>query len=188
PLEQALESGAMSLFGEKYESEVRVLTIGGEFSRELCGGTHVSRAGDIGFFRIISETGIAAGVRRIEAVTGEGARAWVDQVERRLQDVARLLKSDRENVVPRLEQLLERNRRLEKELEQLKGRLASSAGDEMLREAQDIGGIKVLARTLEGADPKTLRDTVDQLKNKLGSAALVLATVHDSKVRLAAGV
>jgi alanyl-tRNA synthetase len=188
PLEQALESGAMSLFGEKYESEVRVLTIGGEFSRELCGGTHVSRAGDIGFFRIISETGIAAGVRRIEAVTGEGARAWVDQVERRLQDVARLLKSDRENVVPRLEQLLERNRRLEKELDQLKGRLASSAGDEMLREAQDIGGIKVLARTLEGADPKTLRDTVDQLKNKLGSAALVLATVHDSKVSLVAGV
>src|SRR5690606_29124707 len=106
----------------------------------------------------------------------------------RLQDVARLLKSDRENVVPRLEQLLERNRRLEKELDQLKGRLASSAGDEMLREAQDIGGIKVLARTLEGADPKTLRDTVDQLKNKLGSAALVLATVHDSKVSLVAGV
>ncbi|MBI1731873.1 MAG: alanine--tRNA ligase [Gammaproteobacteria bacterium] len=188
PLEKAMQSGAMSLFGEKYDDLVRVLAIGGEFSVELCGGTHVSRAGDIGLFKIVSETGIAAGVRRIEAVTGEGALQWVEQVQARLDDVAALLKADADNMPSRLEQLVDRNRKLEKEVAQLKGRLASSAGDDMAGEALNIGGIKVLARCLDGADPKSLRDTVDQLKNKLGTAALVLATVQDSRVSLVAGV
>ncbi|MGH8629944.1 MAG: alanine--tRNA ligase-related protein, partial [Burkholderiales bacterium] len=188
PLDAALKSGAMSLFGEKYDENVRVLAIGGEFAVELCGGTHVGRAGDIGLFKITTETGIAAGVRRIEAVTGEGALDWVERNVSLLERLGGLLKADADSIEARLEQIIERNRKLEKELEQVKGRLASSAGDDMLGEAEDIGGIKVLARTLEGADPKTLRDTVDQLKNKLGTAALVLATVRDSKVSLVAGV
>ena len=188
PLEEALRSGAMSLFGEKYEETVRVLTIGGDFSIELCGGTHVRRAGDIGLFKIISETGIASGVRRIEAVTGEGALEWVETSETRLGEIARLLKADRDTVEAKLSQQLERARKLEKEVEQLKSKLASSAGDDMLSEAREINGIKVLAKSLEGADPKTLRDTVDQLKNKLGSAAVVLATVQGGKVSLVAGV
>ncbi|MFQ5661188.1 MAG: alanine--tRNA ligase [Gammaproteobacteria bacterium] len=188
PLEQALESGAMSLFGEKYDDTVRVLRIAGQFSVELCGGTHVTRTGDIGLFKIISETGIASGIRRIEAVTGEGALSWFMEGESQLQQVAQLLKSDRDTVESRLAQYLERTRQLEKEVEQLKSRLASSAGDDMATETREIGGIKVLAKTLEGVDPKTLRQTVDQLKNKLGTAALVLATVKDSKVSLVAGV
>ncbi|MBI2994191.1 MAG: alanine--tRNA ligase [Gammaproteobacteria bacterium] len=188
PLEQALQSGAMSLFGEKYDARVRVLTIGGEFSVELCGGTHVPHAGDIGLFKIVSESGIAAGVRRLEAITGEGALSRVEENDDLLEQCARMLKTDSGSVAVKLEQLMERMRKLEKEIEQLKGRMASSAGDDMAEEAVDVGGIKVLARTLEGADPKTLRDTVDQLKNKLGTAALVLATVKDSKVSLVAGV
>ncbi len=188
PLEQAMQSGAMSLFGEKYDAEVRVLTIAGDFSVELCGGTHVAKSGDIGLFKIVAETGIAAGVRRIEAVTGTGALAWVEQADARLGEVARLLKSDRDNIPVKLEQLLERTRKLEKEVEKIKGRLASSAGDDMAAQAQDVNGIKVLARSVDGADAKTLRDTVDQLKNKLGTAALVLAAVKDSKVSLVAGV
>jgi alanyl-tRNA synthetase len=174
------------LFGEKYGDEVRVLDIGS--SREFCGGTHVERTGDIGLFKIYAESGIASGIRRVEATTGHGALAWVEQGEDVLAKITRLLKSDRENLSGRIEQLVERVRKLEKEQEQLKGKLASSAGDDMLAEAQDVGGIKVLAKTLEGADAKTLRDTVDQLKNKLGSAALVLASVQDSKVSLVAGV
>lgn len=188
PLEKAKESGAMSLFGEKYEDTVRVLSIGGEFSKELCGGTHVERAGDIGLFKIISETGIAAGVRRVEAVTGIGALNWAENVEGKLQHVSELLKTDIDSVDSRLSQQVDRIRKLEKELEQLKGKLASSAGTNMADEAEVIEGIKVIAKTLEGADPKTLRDTVDQLKNKLGTAALILATVNDSKVSLVAGV
>ena len=188
PLDRAMQSGAMSLFGEKYDDTVRVLTIGGEFSVELCGGTHVPRAGDIGLFKILSETGIAAGVRRIEAVTGAGALQWVEQVQARLDSIAGILKADGDTMESRLEQLVDRSRKLEKEVAQLKGKLASSAGDDMAGEAQDIGGIKVLARFLEGADPKSLRDTVDQLKNKLGTAALVLATVEDGRVSLVAGV
>lgn len=188
PLEKAKESGAMSLFGEKYDDTVRVLSIGGEFSKELCGGTHVERAGDIGLFKIISETGIAAGVRRVEAVTGIGALNWAENVEGKLQHVSELLKTDIDSVDSRLSQQVDRIRKLEKELEQLKGKLASSAGTNMADEAEVIEGIKVIAKTLEGADPKTLRDTVDQLKNKLGTAALILATVNDSKVSLVAGV
>jgi alanyl-tRNA synthetase len=186
PMDDAKKSGAVMLFGEKYGDEVRVLDIGS--SRELCGGTHVERTGDIGMFKIYSESGIASGVRRVEATTGHGALRWVEQGEEMLSAIARLLKSSRENLPGRIEQLVENLRKLEKEQEQLKGKLASSAGDDMLAEAQDVGGIKVLAKMLDGADPKTLRDTVDQLKNKLGSAALVLATVQDSKVSLVAGV
>ena len=187
-LEEAKKSGAMSLFGEKYEDKVRVLTIGGDFSVELCGGTHVKRSGDIGLFRIISETGIAAGIRRIEAVTGTGALTWINAQEKSLDNLARMLKSGRDNVESRLEQQLERIRKLEKEIDQLKSRLASSTGADMAEDALDICGIRVIARSIDGADPKTLRETVDQMKNKLGSAALILATVKDSKVSLVAGV
>jgi alanyl-tRNA synthetase len=188
PLEEAKQSGAMSLFGEKYDDMVRVLTIGGDFSTELCGGTHVRRTGDIGFFKIISETGIAAGVRRIEAVTGAGADAWVRENEKKLNHVVQLLKSDRESVEEKLSQQLDRLRKYEKEVEQLKAKLASHAGSDMLEHATEIDGIQVIAKKLDGADTKALRDTVDQLKNKLGTAALVLAAVTDSKVSLVAGV
>lgn len=188
PLEKALESGAMSLFGEKYDTEVRVLTIGENFSKELCGGTHVNRTGDIGLFKIVAEAGIAAGVRRLEAVTGRGALHWAAMTGHKLGRVADLLRAEPDFIEDKLSQLQERNRRLEKEISQLKSRLASSAGDDLMAEAVDIDGLKVLARTLDGADPKTLRETVDQLKNKLGSAALVLAAVQDSKVSLVAGV
>lgn len=187
-MDKAMDSGAMSLFGEKYEDEVRVLNIGSGFSTELCGGTHVLSTGDIGLYKIISETGIAAGVRRIEAVTGQGALAWVNENESRFGRIAKILKSDRDGVESRLALILERSRKLEKEIDQLKSRLASSAGDELASDAVDIAGVKVLAKHLDGADPKTLRETVDQLKNKLGSAALVLATVKDRKVSLVAGV
>ncbi len=188
PLEKALESGSMSLFGEKYDDVVRVLKIGGTFSNELCGGTHVEHAGDIGLFKIISEGGVASGIRRIEAVTGEGALDWVDQTQHSLDQITQVLKSDRDNVEARLLAQQEKLRKLEKEVEQYKARLASSAGDDMLDSAVDIDGIKVLACTLDGADAKTLRDTVDQLKNKLGTAALILAAVNDNKVNLVAGV
>ncbi|MDX1518802.1 MAG: alanine--tRNA ligase, partial [Gammaproteobacteria bacterium] len=188
PLEDALKSGAMSLFGEKYDDEVRVLSIGGKFSVELCGGTHVKRSGDIGLFKIINETGIAAGIRRIEAVSGYASMNLVNRYDHALAGIANMLKVDRENIEARLSQILEKNRKLEKEVEQYKSKLASSMGDDMVSQAIDINGIKVLARHLENADPKTLRNTVDQLKNKLGTAALVLATVKDSKVSLVAGV
>ncbi len=187
-LENAKASGAMSLFGEKYEDTVRVLNIGGDFSCELCGGTHVERAGDIGFFKIVSESGTASGIRRIEAVTGVGALNWIENAERKLQRIAEILKTDIESVDSKLTLQMDKTRKLEKELEQLKGKLASSAGSDMVNEAESIDGIKVIAKSLEGVDPKTLRDTVDQLKNKLGTAALILATVTDSKVSLVAGV
>ncbi len=187
-LEEAKSSGAMSLFGEKYEDVVRVLSIAGDFSTELCGGTHVECAGDIGLFKIISESGVASGVRRIEAVSGMGALDWIENAEDKLQRISELLKADMETVDSKLSLQLDKTRKLEKELEQLKSKLASSAGSNMLDEAEDIAGIKVLAKLLDGADPKTLRDTVDQLKNKLGTAAVILATVNDSKVSLIAGV
>ena len=187
-LEQAKKSGAMSLFGEKYDGTVRVLTIADGFSIELCGGTHVHHTGDIGLFKIISESGIAAGVRRIEAVTGEAALHWVKDSDNRLNRIADLLKSDHGSIETKLEQLLEKTRKQDKELERLKASLASNAGSDMAGEAKDIGGMKVLAKILQDADPKSLRDTVDQLKNKLGSAAIVLATVEGTKVSLVAGV
>jgi alanyl-tRNA synthetase len=187
PLAQAMDSGAVALFGEKYDDPVRVLAFG-EYSTELCGGTHVGRTGDVGLFKLTSETGVAAGVRRVEAVTGQGALRWVRNMENRLLDVASLLKADRESVVEKVDQLQSRNRELEKDLERFKARMAASQGDDLAAQAEDVDGLKVLAAKLDGVDPKRLRDTVDQLKNKLGSAAIVLATVHGDKVSLVAGV
>jgi alanyl-tRNA synthetase len=187
-LEKAKSSGAISLFGEKYEDTVRVLNIAGEFSCELCGGTHVERSGDIGAFKIISESGIASGVRRIEAITGMGALVWIENMENKLQHMAELLKSDVETVDSRLNLQLKKTRKLEKELSQLRGKLTSNAGTDLLDEAIVIDGISVIAKSLDGADPKNLRDTVDQLKNKLGTAALILANVDEFKVNLVAGV
>ena len=185
--DEAVKAGAMALFGEKYGDEVRVLTIG-DFSTELCGGTHVDRAGDIGLFKIVSETGVAAGVRRLEAVTGQGALDWIAQREQALSGIAGLLKSAPDKAVDKVQQLLDKNRSLEKELEKLKSKLASSAGDELTNQAVDVNGVKVLAVKLDDVDPKALRDLADQLKNKLGTAALVLAAVSGDKVSLIASV
>jgi len=185
--DEAVKAGAMALFGEKYGDEVRVLKIG-EFSTELCGGTHVSRAGDIGLFKIIGETGVASGVRRIEAVTGQAALDWVANREHVLSTIAGMLKSAPEKTLDKVQQLMDKNRLLEKEMEKLKGRLASSAGGELSSQAVDVDGIKVLAAKLEDMDTKAMREMIDQLKNKLGSAAIVLATVKDEKVSLIAGV
>jgi alanyl-tRNA synthetase len=187
PVKDAMASGAMAFFGEKYGDEVRVLRMG-DFSSELCGGTHVSRTGDIGLFKIISEGGVAAGVRRIEAITGQRALEWIRTEEVRLNDVTHLVKGDRDNVVDKVRQLVERQRQLEKELEQLKGKLASRAGGDLADQALNINGVQVVAARLEGMDARALRDTVDQLKNKLGSAAIVLACVDNNKVLLVAGV
>jgi alanyl-tRNA synthetase len=187
PIEEAKKSGAMALFGEKYDDEVRVLSMS-DFSIELCGGTHVKRTGDIGVFKIISEAGIASGVRRIEAVTGDAALDYIDDSESRLYDVSELLKTKPENIQDKAAQLVQRTRELEKELETLKAKLASSAGSDLADSAQDVGGIKVLAANLEGADGKSLRETVDQLKNKLGTAAIVLTSVKDEKITIIAGV
>ncbi len=185
--DDAVKAGAMALFGEKYGDEVRVLRIG-EFSTELCGGTHVDRAGDIGLFKIISETGVAAGVRRIEAVTGQAALDWLAARDQILGSIAGLMKSSPDKAAEKVYQLLEKTRAMEKELEKLKGKLASSAGGELSAQAVEVDGIKVLAVKLEDVDPKAMRDMVDQLKNKLGTCAVVLATVKDDKVSLIAGV
>ncbi len=187
PIDQAMKAGAMALFGEKYGEQVRVLSIG-DFSVELCGGTHVSRAGDIGVFKIVSEAGIAAGVRRIEAVSGVAALDYIGQTEKNLAKVADLLKAGRDDAAAKVGQLLEHNRRLEKQLETLTAKLASSQGSDLASQAEDVQGIKVLAATLEGVDAKRLRETADLLKNKLGAAAVVLGTVIDGKVALVAGV
>ncbi len=184
----AVASGAMALFGEKYEDRVRVLSFGG-FSTELCGGTHVSRAGDIGLFKIISEGGVAAGIRRIEAVTGQGAYEWISQTDRVLRDVASLVKASRDDVEDKVRQLLDRSRKLEKEVAALKSKLASGQGNDLSSTAVEVGGLKVVATRVDGADAPALRDAVDQLKNKLRSAAIVLASVDDAnKVVLIAGV
>ena len=185
-IEDAQKTGAMMLFGEKYGDEVRVLDIG--TSRELCGGTHVKRTGDIGLFKILAESGVAAGVRRVEAVTGEGALAFVQQQEQQLQEVASALKAQPHEAAARVAQILDNAKALEKELAALKSKLASAQGDELLNQAVDINGVKVLAALLEGADSKTLRETLDKLKDKLKSAAIVLATVSVGKVSLIAGV
>jgi alanyl-tRNA synthetase len=185
-LEDAQKTGAMMLFGEKYGDTVRVLDIGS--SRELCGGTHVQRTGDIGLFKVVSEGGVAAGIRRVEAVTGENALAYVQSLENTVSTAAGTLKVTPADVPARLAQTLEQVRALEKEIAALKGKLASSKGDELLAQAVDVKGLKVLAATLDGADAKTLRDTMDKLKDKLKSAAIVLAAVDGAKVQLAAGV
>lgn len=184
---EAVKAGAMALFGEKYGDQVRVLKIG-EFSIELCGGTHVERAGDIGCFKIISETGVAAGVRRIEAVTGAACLAWLDQREQALLSIANLVKSTPDKAAEKISQLLEKTRTLEKQLERLNSKLASSAGGELSTQAIDVDGVKVLAVKLEGIEAKALRDMLDQLKNKLGCCAIVLAVVENEKVSLIAGV
>jgi alanyl-tRNA synthetase len=184
----AVASGAMALFGEKYEDEVRVLRIG-DFSTELCGGTHVSRAGDIGLFKITSESGVAAGIRRIEAVTGQGALDWVAQTDQVVRDVAALVKGSRDDVEDKVRQLLERSRKLEKEVASLKAKLTSGQSTDLSSSATDVAGVKVVATRVDGADVATLRNATDQLKNKLKSAAIVLASVQeDDKVIVIAGV
>jgi len=185
-IDDAQKSGAMMLFGEKYGDEVRVLTIGS--SKELCGGTHVQRTGDIGLFKIVGESGVAAGIRRVEAVTGANALAYVQNLEATVQGAATTLKAAPTELQSRVTQVLEQVRALEKEVAQLKGKLASSKGDDLVSQAVDVKGIKVLAARLDGADAKTLRDTMDKLKDKLKSAAIVLAAVDGGKVQLAAGV
>jgi alanyl-tRNA synthetase len=185
-IESAQKTGAVMLFGEKYGETVRVLDIG--TSRELCGGTHVQRTGDIGLFKVVSEGGVAAGVRRIEAITGANALAYLQQLESTVAQAAGTLKAPTAELQGRITQVLEQVRALEKEVSQLKGKLASSQGDELMAQAVDVKGIKVLAARLEGADAKTLRDTMDKLKSKLKTAAIVLAAVDGDKVQLAAGV
>ena len=186
PIEEAQKLGAMMLFGEKYGDEVRVLDIGS--TRELCGGTHVQRTGDIGLFKVVAESGIAAGIRRVEAVSGDGALAYLQQLEGTLGGVAGTLKVTPLEVPGRVGAVLEQVRALEKEIAALKGKLASAQGDELMAQAVDVKGLKVLAATLEGADAKTLRETLDKLKDKLKTAAIVLAAVDGGKVQLAAGV
>jgi alanyl-tRNA synthetase len=186
-IDSAMERGALALFGEKYGDQVRVISMG-NFSTELCGGTHVERTGDIGMFKLVTESGIAAGVRRVEAVTGYGALQYVEREESVLRQVCDLLKTSADGAVERVQQLIGGNRALERELEQLKGKLASAAGSDIAADAIEINGIKVLAKKVEGFNSKTLRDTVDQLKNKLGSAVVVLACVEGDKVSLVAGV
>lgn len=185
-IEAAKATGAMMLFGEKYGDTVRVLDIG--TSRELCGGTHVQRTGDIGLFKIVGEGGVAAGIRRVEAVTGANALAYLQQLESTVNRAAGALKAPAAELEGRIAQVLDQVRSLEKELAQLKGKLASSQGDELVSQAVDVKGLKVLAARLDGADAKTLRDTMDKLKDKLKSAAIVLAAVDGGKVQLAAGV
>ncbi len=186
-LEHAKAVGAMALFGEKYDEQVRVLRMG-DFSTELCGGTHVRATGDIGLCKITAETGIASGVRRIEAVTGDAAVQWVQRDEGRLLTVADVLNCSREEIGDKTARLLEQGRRLEKELQQLKSKLASAAGSDLAGQAVDVGGAKVLAAALDGVEPKAMREMLDQLKNKLGSAVILLATVNGDKVNLIAGV
>ncbi len=185
-IESAQKTGAMMLFGEKYGETVRVLDIGS--SRELCGGTHVQRTGDIGLFKVVGESGVAAGVRRIEAITGTNALAYLQSLEDTVAQAAGVLKAPTAELNARIGQTLEQVKALEKEVAALKGKLASSQGDELVAQAVDVKGIKVLAAVLNGADAKTLRDTLDKLKDKLKSAAIVLAAVDGAKVQLAAGV
>jgi len=186
-LDAAKAAGAMALFGEKYDSVVRVVSMG-DFSTELCGGTHVQRSGDIGFFKIIAESGVAAGVRRIEAVTGEAAVKWAEHKEMQLDAIADAARTSREDVADKVKQLIERLREQDKQLAQLKSKLASQAGNDLTSQAEKINGINVLATKLEKVDNKELRTTLDQLKNKLGSAVILLATEEDGKVKLIAGV
>ncbi|KVM77766.1 alanine--tRNA ligase [Burkholderia ubonensis] len=186
PYDEAVKGGAMALFGEKYGDEVRVLDLG--FSRELCGGTHVSRTGDIGFFKIVVEGGVAAGIRRVEAITGDNAVRYVQELDARVNEAAAALKAQPSELTQRIAQVQDQVKSLEKELAALKSKLASSQGDELALQAVEVGGVHVLAATLDGADAKTLRETVDKLKDKLKSAAIVLAAVEGGKVSLIAGV
>jgi alanyl-tRNA synthetase len=185
--DQAIEFGAMALFGEKYGDEVRVLKMG-DFSTELCGGTHVGRTGDIGLFKIVGEAGVASGVRRIEAVTGAGALAHVDDEERRLGELSQLLSGSGDDTVEKLRQLFDKQKKLERELDSLRSKAAGSATADLAGSARDVGGIKVVAARLEGLDAKALRDSVDQLKQQLGDCVILLAGAVDGRVSLIAGV
>jgi alanyl-tRNA synthetase len=188
PYDEAIAAGALAFFGDKYGDKVRVLKLG-DFSTELCGGTHVGRAGDIGLFKIVSEGGVAAGVRRVEALTGDAAFDYVTESEHRLKDVAGLVRGSREDVEEKVRQLLDRSRRLEKEVAQLKDRLASGKGRDLAAEAAEVAGLKVVATAVDGADAAALRNTVDQLKSQLVSAVIVLASTDPGgKVTLIAGV
>ena len=185
--DDALKTGATALFGEKYGDRVRVVQFGA-FSTELCGGTHVDRVGDIGQFKIVEEAAIAAGIRRIVAVAGESAVERIQTMDEQLKDLARVLKVAPDALEDRLRQVLDRSKTLEKEVADLKSKMAAASGDELLDRAEDINGIKVLAARLDEVDPKSLRDTVDRLKDRLGSAVVVIGSAGDGKVRLAAGV
>jgi alanyl-tRNA synthetase len=187
PYDEAVAAGALAFFGDKYGERVRVLKLG-DFSTELCGGTHVARAGDIGLFKILSESGIAAGVRRIEAVAGRGALEWVNANESLLKDIAGLVKASRDDVASKVTQLIERSRSLEREVQTLRRKLASGGSRDLLDEAEVVKGIKVLAARLDGADAKALRDAADQLKDRLGSGVVVLGAVEGDRVHLVAGV
>jgi alanyl-tRNA synthetase len=185
--DEAIQAGAMALFGEKYGDEVRVIGMG-EFSTELCGGTHVTRTGDIGFFKIVSQSGVAAGIRRVEAVTGDGALAYTQQQEAKLAEAAYALKAQPHELTQKITQVLDNVRNLEKELSRLKSRMAASQGEDIASQAVEIKGVKVLAAAMDGADMKTLRETLDQLKGRLKSAAIVLGSSEGGKVNLIAGV
>ncbi|CAM3272677.1 alanyl-tRNA synthetase [Pseudomonas plecoglossicida] len=187
-IETAKRKGAMALFGEKYGDTVRVLSMGGDFSVELCGGIHAKRTGDISLFKIISEGGVASGVRRIEAVTGAAALAYLNAAEEQVKEAAQLIKGNRDNLIDKLSAVLERNRQLEKQLEQLQAKAASAAGDDLSNAAVEVKGAKVLAARLDGQDGKALLALVDQLKNKLGHAVILLGSEHEGKVVLVAGV
>jgi alanyl-tRNA synthetase len=186
PIEEAQKTGAVMLFGEKYGDEVRVLDIG--TSRELCGGTHVTRTGDIGLFRVLSEGGVAAGVRRVEATTGESALALVEHEHDELLKIASVLKAQPSEIFNKINQLQDSTKSLEKELAQLKSKLAASQSGDLQSQAVDVKGIKVLAVQLDGADNNILRETLDRMKDQLKSAAIVLSSVQDGKVSLIAGV
>ena len=188
PISEAKTKGALALFGEKYGDEVRVVTMGGEYSVEFCGGCHVNRTGDIGLFKVASETGISAGVRRIEAVTGKGALTLVENEEQTLKQIMGVTNSGPLELVERVQQLVASNRTLEKQLGQLKAKMASSVGDELASQVIEINGTQVLVATLEKFNSKSLRDTVDRLKNKLGTTVIVLASINDGKVDLVVGV
>jgi alanyl-tRNA synthetase len=185
-IDEAQKVGAVMLFGEKYGDEVRVLDIGS--SRELCGGTHVARTGDIGFFKIVAEGGVAAGIRRVEAVTGDNALAWVQAQESRIAAAAAALKAPVAEIEAKIAQLIDSARAADKELARLKAKMAADAGDDLAASAVDVRGAKVLAVMLDGVDAKGLRETLDKLKDKLGTAAIVLSAVADGKVTLIAGV
>jgi len=186
--EEAIKQGALALFGEKYGDKVRVLNMGQGYSVELCGGTHAGRTGDIGVFKIISETGIASGIRRIEALTGKGAMQWLNAAEKNVQYLAQVLKTDRQSLTTKVMQIVDRMHELEKETQRLKGKLASASGSDITQEAISLGDIKVLVKKLSDSDPKIMRELMDDLKNKLGKAVIVLATGDAEKVQLIVGV
>ena len=186
-IDEAKQSGAMALFGEKYDEEVRVVGMG-DFSTELCGGTHTQRTGDIGFFKIIAESGVAAGIRRIEAVAGQAAIDYMHQLGEQIEETASLIKGDQFSIAVRVRQFMDRTRLLERELEQLKAKLAANAGANLLSQVVKVNGQQVLVAKLDDIDPKNLRTTLDELKQRLHSGVLLLATVSEGKVSLIAGV